>query len=91
MAIIVAGKLQLKQGSRDEFIQKSCEAIALARGLDSCEHFSVSADPIDENRVNVYEKWNTKASLDSFRNTGSDTDLSSFVDSFDIHEYEVKT
>lgn len=35
MAIIVAGKLKLKPGSRDEFVKKSLEAILQARELES--------------------------------------------------------
>ncbi|MEW8318501.1 MAG: antibiotic biosynthesis monooxygenase family protein [Candidatus Thiodiazotropha sp.] len=72
MAIIVAGKLKLRPGSRDEFIDKSREAISQARELEACEDFSVSPDPIDENRVNIFEKWTSQKSLDSFRNSGLD-------------------
>jgi quinol monooxygenase YgiN len=56
VAIIVAGKLKLKPGSRDEFIEKSREAISQARELEDCEDFSVSPDTLDENRVNIFEK-----------------------------------
>lgn len=91
MAIIVAGKLKLKPGSRDEFIEKSCEAILKARELDACEDFSVSPDPIDENRVNIFEKWIARGPLDEFRNSGPGNDSLSLVESFDVNEYEVNT
>ena len=89
MEIIVAGKLKLKQGSRDEFIEKSREAISHARALDECEDFSVSPDPIDENRVNIFEKWISRESLDLFRSSGPDNDSFSLVEYFDVHEYEI--
>ncbi len=91
MAIIVAGKLKLKLGKRDEFIDKSLEAILQARKLDSCEDFSVSADPIDKNRVNVFEKWKSRNSLDEFRNSGPDNDSFALIESFDVKEYEINT
>jgi quinol monooxygenase YgiN len=91
MVIIVAGKLKLKPGSRDEFIKKSLEAISQARELDACEDFSVSPDPIDENRVNVFEKWIARDPLDAFRSSGPDNDSFSLVESFDVNEYEVNT
>ena len=91
MAIIVAGKLKLKPGSRDEFIEKSREAISQARELDACEDFSVSPDPIDENRVNIYEKWIARGPLEEFRSSGPDNDSFSLVESFDINEYEINT
>ncbi len=89
MKIIVAGKLLLKPNRRTEFIERSIEAIQQARALDDCEDFSVSADPIDGNRVNVFEKWSNRDSLTAFRNAGPDSDLFSLVESFDVNEYEV--
>ena len=56
MPIIVGGKLALKLGSRDAFIEKSIESISLARKNPDCQDFSVSPDPIDGTRINIYEK-----------------------------------
>ena len=89
MTIIVAGKLQLKPGSRDEFIRLSREAILQARKLEACEDFSVSPDPIDENRVNIFEKWLSRHQLDAFRNSGPENASFSLVESFDVKEYEI--
>ncbi len=91
MVIIVAGKLRLKPGKRGEFIEKSLEAISLARTVDACEDFSVSIDPIDENRVNIFEKWVARDPLVEFRSSGPDNDSFSLVESFDVHEYEINT
>ncbi|WP_020560562.1 putative quinol monooxygenase [Thiofilum flexile] len=89
MAIIVAGKLIIKSGSRDEFVDKSCEAILLARKNESCMDFSVSPDPIDLNRVNIFEKWKSRSALDTFRKSGPENNLFSLVESFDVSEYEL--
>jgi quinol monooxygenase YgiN len=91
MAIIVAGKLTIKSGSRDEFIKKSLDAMLLARKNEACEDFSVSPDPLDLNRVNIFEKWKSRSSLDEFRNSGPESDIFSFVEAFDVDEYEVNT
>jgi len=89
MAIIVAGNLTIKSGLRDEFVAKSLEAVVLARSNRSCEDFSVSPDPIDPKRVNIFEKWQSQADLDVFRDAGPETDVFSLVESFDVHEYEI--
>lgn len=81
----------LKPGARDEFIEQSRGAISQARELEACEDFSVSPDSIDENRVNIFEKWSSRGSLEAFRNSGPDNDSFSLVESFDVHEYEVST
>jgi quinol monooxygenase YgiN len=89
MAIIVAGKLTIKSGSRDEFVSKSREAMLLARKNKACEDFSVSPDPIDLDRVNIFEKWESRSALDAFRDSGPENDMFSLVKSFDVIEYEV--
>lgn len=89
MAIIVAGKLILKRGKRDEFLRKSLESVKQARLSDACEDFSVSADPIDDNRVNVFEKWTSRSHLEEFRHSGPDDDCFALVEAFDVTEYEI--
>lgn len=91
MAIIVAGKLTIKPSSRDEFIEKSREAILQARENEACDDFSVSPDPIDLNRVIIYEKWTSRSALDAFRDSGPESDIFSLVVCFDVNEYEINT
>ena len=89
MPIIVAGKLILKPAAREVFIEKSIPTILLVRQNKACEDFSVSPDPIYENRINIFEKWTTRAALVEFRDSGPESDLFTLVDAFDIEEYEV--
>ena len=91
MTIIVAGKLIINSGSRDEFVKKSIDAILLARINEDCEDFSVSPDSVDKNRVNIFEKWKSRSSLDEFRNSGPESDIFSLVEAFDVNEYEINT
>jgi len=91
MAIIVAGKLIIKSGWRNEFIEKSREAILQARNNEACVDFSVSPDPIDMNRVNIFEKWKSRSELNVFRESGPENDMFSLVKSFDVNEYEINT
>jgi len=89
MPIIVAGKLIVKTGLRDDFINASLEAISIARKHKSCDDFSVSSDPLDLNRVNIFEKWASRSALDEFRQGSSENQSFSMVESFDIGEYEI--
>ncbi|MCB1622814.1 MAG: hypothetical protein KDI44_19020 [Thiothrix sp.] len=56
MSIIVADSLKIKKGYRAEFIKGSTSAIIQAKKTSGCNDLSVSEDPIDENRVNIFEK-----------------------------------
>ena len=90
MPTIVSGKLRIKSGCRNEFIERSIHSIELARKTEGCSDFSVSSDPIDPDRVNVYEMWVSRKALEGFRNSGTEDDLFSLVESFDVSEYEIQ-
>ncbi|GAA5136155.1 putative quinol monooxygenase [Thalassotalea piscium] len=87
MTIIVAGKLLLKAGMREEFIEKSIPAILLARQNKACVDFSVSPDSVDANRVNIFEQWTTEEALTKFRDSGPESDTLSMVEVVDIKEF----
>lgn len=91
MAILVAGKLTIKPGHRDDFVRRSQEYVSQARTHPSCGDFSVSPDPLDASRVNIFEKWDSATAMQDFRNSGPESDIFSLVESFEIQEYEVET
>ncbi|MGH7418441.1 MAG: putative quinol monooxygenase, partial [Candidatus Rokuibacteriota bacterium] len=55
--IIVSGRIYVRPGQRDAFLAASMEAVAAARRSPGCLDFVVAADPIEPDRVNVYEQW----------------------------------
>lgn len=89
MPILVAGSLRIQTGLRDAFVERSQSAIRLARSHEDCLDFAVSSDTLDGNRVNIFEKWRSRAALEAFRNAGPEDDLFSLVETFAVQEYEV--
>ncbi len=77
--IIVSGKIYLRPGTREDFLSSSLEAIVQARGSHGCRDFVVAADPIEPDRVNVYEEWESEDALLAFRGDGPGADLSSKI------------
>lgn len=59
----MSGKLYLKTGAMKKFLAASAQAIALARNSPGCRDFVVAADPIEPDRVNVYEEWKLENAL----------------------------
>ncbi len=51
--IIVIGTIVLESGRRDDLIAKSMASMKQARSTNGCFQFAVSADPIDQNTVNI--------------------------------------
>ena len=77
--IIVSGKIYVQPGTRQKFLASSHEAIVQARKTVGCQDFIIAADPIEAERVNVYEEWNSEEELLDFRGNGADQELQSLL------------
>jgi quinol monooxygenase YgiN len=89
--IIVAGRLRVATSDRDTVLAGSREAIQLARNAPGCRDFAVSADPVDPERINVYERWTDRTTLHAFRGDGPDDELNALIVSADVAEFEVRS
>jgi quinol monooxygenase YgiN len=68
--IIVAGALFLDAADRDRYLTAVAGVTVLARRAPGCLDFVQSADPIDPERINVFERWESDADLARFRDSG---------------------
>ena len=73
--IIVSGRLYLHPGTMQKFLAASAEAVAQARHSTGCRDFVVAADPLEPDRVNVYEEWESETDLLKFRGEGPSGDM----------------
>ncbi len=89
--IVVAGHLRVGAADRDEFLLRSREAVELARLAPGCHDFAVSADVVDRERVNVYERWTDRAALQAFRGDGPGEELNALIISADAQEFDVRS
>ena len=87
--LIVAGHLIVDASDRDGYVGDCAAAVAAARSAEGCLDFAVSADAVDPQRVNVFERWRTREALDAFRGDGPDDDLVNRILDMHVAEYEV--
>ena len=87
--IIVSGRIYVRDGTRDKFLALSAEAIVKARRTVGCHDFVVAADPLESNRVNVYEEWESKEALTKFRGEGPGKDLTAYIVKAQVGEHAV--
>jgi len=85
--IIVAGRLYVRAGSRDRFLALSRPAMEAARAHPACRDFVVAADPLEPDRVNVYERWDAWAPLRAFRADGPSPELGALIERSAVAEY----
>jgi quinol monooxygenase YgiN len=87
--LIVAGHLTVAASDRDRYVADCAAAVTAARAADGCLDFAVSADAVDPQRVNVFERWETRAQLAAFRGDGPDDGLRARIEAADVAEYAV--
>lgn len=87
--IIIAGRIHITPGRRDAFLSSSYAAIVNARSAPGCRDFVVAADPIEPDRVNIYEEWDTEPELAAFRGTGPSQELTDDIVHADISRHRV--
>jgi quinol monooxygenase YgiN len=87
--IIVSGRIYLTRGQRDAFLASARDAVIAARRAAGCRDFVVAADPVDPDRVNVYEEWDSDAQLEAFRGAGPGPELASVIERADVFRHRV--
>jgi quinol monooxygenase YgiN len=67
----------------------SLAAVVQVRSARGCRDFVVAADPLEPDRVNVYEEWESEEALVTFRGAGPDQALSSSIERADVSRHVV--
>ncbi|CAA9374674.1 MAG: Uncharacterized conserved protein [uncultured Nocardioidaceae bacterium] len=70
--IIIAGHLRVAATDRDRYLTAVRDVAAQARRAPGCLDFVQSADPIDPERINIYERWEDDEPLMAFRGSGDE-------------------
>jgi quinol monooxygenase YgiN len=86
VVIIVAGYLRVTD--RDRYLANCREVVELARGTAGCSDFSLGADLVEPDRVNVYERWSSRTALEQFRGTGTEGDLDALIQGAEVSEFD---
>lgn len=65
--LIIAGHTRMDADKRDAAVAAYKGLVERARAQDGCLDFAVSADAVDAERVNLFERWRDRAALDAWR------------------------
>ena len=65
--IIIAGYTLTEAGKRDAAVAAFADMVARARQADGCLDVAISADSVDPERINVFERWRDQPALDAWR------------------------
>jgi quinol monooxygenase YgiN len=65
--VIVAGWYSVDPGKRDGVIENFKDMVVRARSAAGCLDMAITADPVDSNRINIFEFWRSEKDLNSWR------------------------
>lgn len=65
--IIVAGHLIIYPDQRTTYLERAADVVTAARAAVGCLEFVQVADPVEPDRIVVYERWESDEDLDAFR------------------------
>lgn len=63
--LIVGGSFEIEPKDRDAFIASRLDAMRASRAEDGCIEYTFSADPLDDGRVMLFERWESQEALDA--------------------------
>ena len=88
--VIVAGHVTVEPDQRKAYLRLR-SVVEQARGAAGCLDFAITADLIDPGRVNIYERWESQAAVETFRGSGPSEEQGAAMLSASVAEYDVPT
>lgn len=85
--LIVAGHLIVDQ--RDAYLESCAPVVERARNTDGCLDYALTPDLLDPARVDVYERWSSRAALEAFRGSGPTGEQRAAIRHAEVAEYDV--
>jgi quinol monooxygenase YgiN len=87
--VIVAGHITVEPQQRESYLAGCVSIVEQARRAAGCLDVAITADLIDPGRVNIFERWESQAALETFRSSGPSDDQSAARLSVSVAEYDI--
>ena len=87
--IIVSGAIYVDEPERDSYIRDCREVIVAARESDGCLDFHLAPDPIEPDRINVYEQWASVEAVEAFRASGPSSEQTAVIREARVFQYDI--
>ena len=87
--VIVSGKLYVDSAVRDSYLADCRELIEVARSTAGCLDFHLTADPLEADRINVFEQWESVPALEAFRGSGPSSAQAAQIREAAVFQHEI--
>jgi quinol monooxygenase YgiN len=87
--VIVAGFLLVEPSQRERYLTECWDVVQQARRTPGCLEYAISADLLDPDRINIFERWESQAAVEAFRGSGPTDGQQAVIVSASVSEYDV--
>jgi quinol monooxygenase YgiN len=87
--VIVAGPIYVDAAERERYLAGCRDVVVAARSADGCIDFHMAADPIESDRINVFEHWESVDAVEAFRGAGPSGEQSAAIRRAAVVQHEV--
>ncbi|MET0897078.1 MAG: antibiotic biosynthesis monooxygenase family protein [Mycobacterium sp.] len=87
--VIVAGHLMVGPGHREDYLAGCVTVVEQARTMSGCLDFAISADLLDPQRINIFERWESREAVERFRGSGPSDEQGVAIQSAEMAEYDI--
>ena len=87
--LIIAGQLQVDAAQRDRYVADCVAVVEQARAAPGCLDLAISADTVEPDRVNVYERWESDDDLHRFRGSGPASEQAAQILDARVRKYRI--
>lgn len=89
--LIVAGTLRVDPADRESYVRTCVSVVESARQAPGCLDFTITPDPLEPDRINVYERWESDGQLEEFRGGGPSSDQQDQIREADVSKYRISS
>lgn len=87
--VIVTGWLRVAAGDRDRYLETCRPVVELARSTPGCLDFCIGPDLLDDERINIFEQWESAAAVEAFRGEGSSDEQHELIIDAHVEQHEI--
>jgi quinol monooxygenase YgiN len=87
--VIVAGHITVNPSQRESYLAGCVSIVKQARRAPGCLDFSIAADLLAPDRINIFERWESREAVEAFRGGGPDDEQSAAMLTASVTEYDV--
>ncbi len=87
--LIVAGHIVVDAQQRESYLATCISVVEQARGAPGCLDFAISGDLVQPGRINIFERWESRAAVEAFRGSGPSDEQNDAMLSASVAEYDV--